>query len=120
MENEKTSGIETSSGRAASELSGLLSSVRILGIDYRINHADVRRQNGSEAVGNIDNQACVITVDSRLNSGPHAGSVLLHEIIEALAYRLELDLKHERITQLEAGLIQVIRDNPKLLPCLAR
>jgi len=59
-------------------------------------------------------------MESRLNSRPHAASVLLHEIIEALVYRLELDLKHERITQLEAGLIQVFRDNPALLPCLSR
>jgi hypothetical protein len=94
--------------------------VRILGIDYGIKYCDTRAENGSESVGNVDNQACKITINSRVNKIPHAMSVLLHEIIEALDYRLELDLKHERITQLEAGLIQVIRDNPKLLQALAR
>ena len=92
-----------------------LQSIRILGIDYGIKYCDQRKQSGAMSVGNVDNQACQITIDSYLNSSPHAGSVLLHEIIEAIDYRLELELSHEKITQLEAGLIQVIRDNPDLL-----
>ena len=91
-----------------------MDNVRILGIDYSINYADLRKQNGSENVGNVDNQACQITINSYLNCPAHSGSVLLHEIIEAINYRLELDLTHEKISQLEAGLIQVIRDNPGL------
>lgn len=94
--------------------------IRILGIDYRIKYCDQRKQSGAISVGNVDNQACQITIDSYLNSTPHAGSVLLHEIIEALDYRLELNFEHEKITQLEAGLIQVIRDNPELLTELVK
>lgn len=93
----------------------MISQVRILGINYKINFADLRKQNGNEVAGNVDNQACVINLDNRGNSDIHAGSVLLHEIIEALNYRLELELEHRKITSLEGGLIQVIRDNPELL-----
>ncbi len=120
MEKQRSDKSGEPCRREASALNDLLFCVRILGIDYRINFSDVRLQNGSDEIGNVDNQACVITVDSRLNSAPQASSVLLHKIIEVLAYRLELDLKHAHITQLEAGLMQVIRDNPKLLPCLAK
>ena len=62
-----------------------------------------------------DNQGCKITVNDYINCQAHAGSVLLHEVIEAIDYRLELKMDHEKITQLEAALIQVIRDNPDLL-----
>lgn len=36
---------------------------------------------------------------------------LLHEIIEALNYQLELSLEHNVIASLTAGLLAVIRDN---------
>jgi UDP-N-acetyl-D-mannosaminuronate dehydrogenase len=97
-----------------------LKTVRILGIDYRINYTDTRKENGSELVGNVDNQECRITINDYISSTPHMSSVLLHEIIEAIDYRLELKLDHEKITQLEAGLIQVIRDNPNLLKELSQ
>jgi len=38
-------------------------------------------------------------------------STLLHEIIEALNYHLELKLEHNQITSLEAGLYQTLKDN---------
>lgn len=38
-------------------------------------------------------------------------SAVLHEIIEALDVHLELGLKHRVISQLEAGLFQVLTDN---------
>ena len=41
-------------------------------------------------------------------------TTLIHEIIEALNYHLELNLEHNKITSLESGLYQVLKDN-KLL-----
>jgi len=38
-------------------------------------------------------------------------STILHEIIEALNWRLDLNLKHETIMRLEAGLFQVLTQN---------
>jgi hypothetical protein len=37
-------------------------------------------------------------------------STLLHEVIEALNYHLELKLKHNQIMALEVGLHQVLKD----------
>ncbi|NMA30295.1 MAG: hypothetical protein GX941_00550 [Candidatus Methanofastidiosa archaeon] len=41
-------------------------------------------------------------------------SCLIHEIIEILNYDFEIGLSHEKITQLETGIYQVLKDN-KLL-----
>ncbi len=41
-------------------------------------------------------------------------SVLIHEILEQINYRYELNLPHEKITILETALYQVIRDNPEI------
>lgn len=38
-------------------------------------------------------------------------STLLHEIIEALNYHMELGLEHRQISSLETGLHQVLSDN---------
>lgn len=47
--------------------------------------------------------------------------VLVHEIVEALNFELDLELEHHTITLLEMGLYGVLKDNPKLLegvkPC---
>ncbi|HNU72888.1 MAG TPA: hypothetical protein PKL48_14390 [Thermodesulfobacteriota bacterium] len=47
-------------------------------------------------------------------------STTLHEVLEALNWRLNLDLKHETIMRLEAGLYQVLTQNGvDLSPLLA-
>jgi len=38
-------------------------------------------------------------------------STVLHEIIEALNYHLELELGHNKVMSLEAGLYQVLTEN---------
>ena len=38
-------------------------------------------------------------------------STLIHEIIEAINWELELNLEHNKITALESGLYQVLKDN---------
>ncbi len=38
-------------------------------------------------------------------------STLLHEIIEALDFNLELKLEYNQISQLKVGLYQVLKDN---------
>lgn len=42
-------------------------------------------------------------------------STLIHEILEQINYRYELDLPHEKISILETALYQVIRDNPDIV-----
>jgi hypothetical protein len=46
---------------------------------------------------------------------PLQASTLLHEVIEALDSRLWLKLPHETIQRLEAGLNQVLVDNPEFV-----
>ena len=40
-------------------------------------------------------------------------STLIHEILEQINYRHELDLPHEKISILETALYQIMRDNPQ-------
>ena len=78
-----------------------LSFVRILGIDYEVAYTDIRREYKREfEVGITDNTLCKITIDTHSLAPAHAGSILLHEIIEALNFRLELELEHAKRSQL--------------------
>ena len=96
----------------------MINRLKILGIDYEIKTGGTGSVGESKAVGEHHPTACTIWIDTSINSFGHQKSVLLHEIIEALDYRLELKLDHERITQLEAGLFQTLMDNPHLLDFL--
>lgn len=46
-------------------------------------------------------------------TGPERqAQTLIHEVIEALNFELDLELEHHQITLLEHGIYQVIVDNP--------
>jgi len=94
-----------------------MKTIRILGINYTIIH-EPNDENGMNGPGQINSTRCVIRICTTLNSKAHMKSVLLHEIIEALNYRMELELNHQQITSLEAGLFSVINDNPKFVEYL--
>lgn len=93
----------------------MIKNLRILGVDYPVEFTDMMKVGGNSDAGCMDSSGCKIFVSNNVNSPQHQRSVLLHEIIEALNYRLELGFQHEKITQLEAGLFSVFRDNPELL-----
>lgn len=82
--------------------------MKILGYNYRIERGV--RVDEMDAYGRIDRRRQIITVASDLAEDGHA-STLLHEILEALNYHLELKLEHRAIMSLEAGLFQVLTDN---------
>jgi hypothetical protein len=90
-----------------------MNKLRILGIDYTVSFCD-SRQYGNDNFGSHVPGECAIVVDTKRQTIEHQKSVLLHEIIEALNYRLELALDHNKISQLESGLFSVFRDNPNL------
>jgi len=94
----------------------MLVKLRILGIDYDVAFMD----SDLTGLANVNDAGkcyntltrIVISMDQSI---AYQKCVLLHEIIEALDYRLELELRHNQITSLESGLFQVFRDNPGLI-----
>ena len=97
----------------------MIKSLRILGVDYPVEFSDMMKVGGNGNAGCVDTSGCKIFVSNKVNSPQHQKSVLLHEIIEAINYRLELQLEHEKITQLESGLFSVFADNPELAKFLS-
>ena len=89
--------------------------LKILGIEYQIITGETDSPGATNAIGQHHSAACKIWIDVSKNNKSHQKSVLLHEIIEALNFRLEIELKHPQITQLEAGLFEVLTSNPGLL-----
>lgn len=81
--------------------------LRILGYDYTVVTEGTMKSIG--ACGRLLYYKQIIQVAGDL-LGETRVSVILHEIIEALSYHLELGLGHRTITSLETGLYQVLKD----------
>ena len=86
---------------------------KILGIEYPIRFVHPNITMDSANLGECDLSACEIRLNSQ-QSPDLIRSTGFHEIIEALNFRLELELEHRQINQLEAGLFQVFCDSPKV------
>lgn len=83
--------------------------MRILGYNYTVEMSDDRRKvAGNLGTCDLENQAIYL---SKKNSVSGIQSTLIHEIIEALNFHMELKLRHHQISSLEAGLFQVLSDN---------
>lgn len=82
--------------------------LKILGYEYAVE----RREDvhAMDAFGKMNAKAQTIPIASDL-AEEQAISTILHEIIEALNYHLDLKLKHDTIMRLESGLYQVLTDN---------
>lgn len=79
--------------------------MRILGYNYRIT-ADGNADD-MNALGRFRAKRQIIELAEDL-CPEQAASTVLHEIIEALKYHLELSLDHSDVMALEAGLYQVL------------
>jgi len=82
--------------------------MKILGYSYKIEQLGKDVMRGNSGFCNFDNKLLQVSVDLDKDMKE---STLLHEIIEALNYHMELELKHNQIMSLEAGLHQVLNDN---------
>jgi hypothetical protein len=81
--------------------------MKILGLNYKF---DYSKDNYSANVyGQLFHTTQTIVVANDLTK-QHTESAILHEIIEALNYHLELGLEHRTIMSLESGLYQVLTD----------
>jgi hypothetical protein len=83
--------------------------MKIIGYEYDLELDKTIEQIGQNA-GLINFDDMKINIASDLNPNVKA-SVLIHEVIEAINYHLELDLKHPQIMALEVGFHQVLSEN---------
>lgn len=93
--------------------------MKILGYFYKILPAPEEDIGGMSQSGRIHiaKQTIHISPDACMQSQETA---ILHEIIEALNYHLDLNLGHDKIMALEAGLYTVLTDNHIILDPLLR
>jgi hypothetical protein len=82
--------------------------MKILGYEYEIKRGIAANNSVSIALCDNKKQEIVFTLDE-LKSQVYE-SVIIHEVIEALNYLLELNLTHPQIMGMEAGLKQVLTD----------
>jgi hypothetical protein len=93
--------------------------IKILGYDTAIKYSQPPENGGTEKAGRWMSAQQVIVLGPNVCQQAQE-SILLHEIIEALDYYLELELDHRVITSLEAGLYSVLTDNGVDLSVLLR
>lgn len=84
--------------------------INILGYDYTVDTTSetMKSLRGFSGICNFNNQT--ITIANDINKKA-VSSVLIHEIIEAINYHLELKLKHRQISSLECAIFQVLVNN---------
>lgn len=82
--------------------------LRVLGKDFELKVVD--SQIVGSACGHFHSDRNEILINKRMCKSMQE-STIIHEIIEALNYHLELNLEHNKITALESGLYQVLKDN---------
>lgn len=91
--------------------------MKVLGYNYTLEYGQDRDRMG--ACGRCHSSRLYIQVANDMN-GEQVESTVLHEVIEALNFHLELGLGHSAVMGLEAGLFQVCQDNGVDLSPLAR
>lgn len=84
--------------------------MRILGYNYGIiRDLDMKDiENGNAGLVDLDKHLIYVGNDMDDDSKT---SVIIHEIIEAINYHLELKLKHPQIMAFEVGIHQVLVEN---------
>ena len=84
--------------------------LKILGYYYQVRYSPLQEVGGMDTSGRCHTGKQLIFVDPLLCKQAQESTVL-HEVIEALNYHLELGLAHSTIMSLEAGLYQVLTYN---------
>jgi len=90
--------------------------MKILGYHYSIERQQGDFEFNYMGFVNAKDHKIIISADVCIDQQI---STILHEIIEALDYHLELCLDHQTIMLLEAGLYQTLKDNGISLEPLA-
>jgi len=86
--------------------------IKIGGFQYRLRFVSSHSLDGKFGQCNFYST----TIDVNAQADPEQQrATIVHEVIEALNYHFELNLKHRQIQSLEHGIHQVLTDNPDLL-----
>lgn len=85
--------------------------IKIGGLRYELNFVDAYELDG--ACGECNCGRCSIRVNRDIPPAQQRATIL-HEVIEAINWHLELDLEHRHIQGLEHALHQVLTDNRDL------
>lgn len=85
--------------------------IRIGAQDYSVSVSDVPGSHGN--FGECNHSKLTIEIDSS-SPLPRQQQTLIHEIVEAMDFELNIGLKHHQVELLESGLYGLIRDNPGL------
>jgi hypothetical protein len=81
--------------------------MKILGYNYKMRSVDCDLDAGNMGTCHTAKNTIIISTDY---PDDRRISTVLHEILEALNFNLELELTHPVTTQLESGLFQVLTD----------
>lgn len=102
-------------------LSRIVEEVNILGTTFSIEYKDeVLAEDGDECVGLcISDEHRIEILDTPKVPYDSQLCTLLHECIEAVNAKLELNMKHSTISGIETGLFQLLRANPQLCKAFA-
>lgn len=98
------------------DLSRLVDSVTILGSPVTVEyHEELYHEDGEECLGLCYVDERVIKIQS-IDKLPYESqlSTLLHECIEFMVHRLELDVEHRDISSMETAMFSMLRENPEL------
>jgi len=87
--------------------------MKLLGSDVKITGSDTLHDD-AEAHGRWQFRYSLIELDSKLEASAQ-GEVLIHEVIEGICQKLEIDLPHNAITSLGSALHSWARENPALV-----
>ena len=79
--------------------------LKIFGCEYR-----VERYEDLTSMGRCWSKKQLIQIESGLSKS-HEYSTMIHEILEAINWHLQIGLDNKDISQLETGLYQVLIDN---------
>lgn len=91
----------------------MINKINILGIDYGIELSSVlAEEEGASGMCHPDNT--LIEISDHLSPSMQKATVM-HEIIEAIVARLDIEIDHHYIELLEAGVTSVILNNPELI-----
>jgi len=86
-----------------------MKTLKILGYKYAVKKDVAANNSGWAAACDSKKMEIILPIDAQ--NEQNLMSAIIHETIEALSYHLQLDLPHQAIMGLEAGMYQVLVDN---------